>query len=68
MSISTNNKIGDILREYTRSLTAPKPTGEKIKTTDVKSVENNVIISEEGKKKMRDRFQSDVINYLRTKY
>ena len=68
MTISPNNKIEDILRQYTRSIVPKKSVQEKSKPADIKTKDDSVTISEDGRKKMRDKFQNDVISYLRTKY
>ncbi len=68
MPISPNNKIEDILRQYTRSIVPKRSAQEKSKASDILAKDDSVTISEDGKKKMREKFQSDVISYLRTKY
>ena len=67
MTISSN-KIEDIMREYIRNIAPSRPEGSKPETGEPKPVSDNVTISEDGRKMMRERFQSDILNYLRSKY
>jgi hypothetical protein len=67
MTISSN-KIEDIMREYVRNITPAKREAEEGNSTEPKPVKDNVTISDDGKKKMRERFQDDILSYLRRKY
>ncbi|MEE9543344.1 MAG: hypothetical protein V3V95_06135 [Thermodesulfobacteriota bacterium] len=67
MSISSN-KIEDIMRQYVRNIVPAKPEVKKPESEETKSANDTVAISDDGKKKMRERFQSDILNYLRNKY
>lgn len=65
---SSKNSIESILRLYTSNIVSGRVILDKDNPDGSEPLEDMFVISEEGRKRMRDRFQSDVINYLRTKY
>lgn len=70
MTISSN-KIEDIMRQYVRNIvpTAPNDKGGKVDSEGSKKpATDTVAISKDGREKMKERFQGDILNYLRTKY
>ena len=66
--IISSNKIEDIMRQYVRDIVPAKPRGKTVESGEPKPATDTVTISEDGKNKMRERFQGDVLNYLRSKY
>ncbi len=68
MTKSSNNSIENILRLYTSNIVSNGVISDKDNPDGSGQSQDFLVISEEGKKRMRDRFQGDVINYLRAKY
>ena len=64
----TSNKIEDILRQYVRNIVPSRNEVNKSELEEPKTTTDRVTISEDGRKKMRERFQSDILNYLRSNY
>lgn len=67
MTISSN-KIEDIMRQYVKDIVPAKPSDKTVVSGESKPHSDTVTISEDGKNKMRERFQGDILNYLRRKY
>ncbi len=68
MTISSNNRIEGVLRLYASNIVSKKGPIRNDASTPLDPFEALSVISEEGRKRMRDRFRRDIINYLRTKY
>ena len=68
MAISSNNRIEGILRRYAKNIVSKKIATDKDSSAGGELFEELSVISKEGRRRMRDRFQSDIINYLRSKY
>ncbi len=68
MTISSKNRIEGILRLFAGNIVSKKVASHKDTSAGREPFEGPAVISEEGRMRMRDRFQSDIINYLRTKY
>jgi hypothetical protein len=62
-------KVDNILRQYTRQVLPPSSRPQDVaKPEEKRQAADSVSISEEGLKRMRSRFQNEVLDYLRTKY
>lgn len=62
-------KVENILKQYTRQILPENKTGgETQETLKSSSQTDTVSISQEGKERIKERFQSEIINYLREKY